>query len=140
MKNLIYLSLLLGFFLVSCSGGPILRQEPKVVEVSCTESRLDTAYDFYEKSRGFLESFYKTRRESELYYSWYSSEDSVYMISTVKRCTDKRNKHFYAAQNLLRRNKAIQKLILGNMRTEDQAEVAGIFLENYRKIFPRDIR
>lgn len=141
MKKYLFLFLISSFVLASCLGRPVVNEtQPEIEIVSCTETRLDAAYVFYDKSRSFLESFYKTRRESELYYAWYSSEDSMYMVASVKGCRDKKNKHYYAAKSLFKKNKAIQKLILGNMRTEDQAEVAEIFLESYRKIFPRDIR
>lgn len=87
-----------------------------------------------------MASYFKTRKESELFFSWYASEDSVYMAQTINNCFDKRNKHFHAVRNIIQKNKILQKLIVQNMRLDSQAQVSELFLEDYRKIFMRDIQ
>ena len=108
--------------------------------VSCAEKRLDTSYDFHQKAKDFLASYYKTRKESELFFAWYASEDSVYMAQTIKKCFDKKNKHYFAVKNIYQKNDILQNLIVQNMRLDTQSQLSELFLEDYRKIFVRDIQ
>ncbi len=62
------------------------------------------------------------------------------MAKTIRRCWDKRNKHWHAVQNIQRKNKILQKLITQNMRLDSHTQVSELFLGEYRKIFVRDIQ
>lgn len=110
------------------------------VEIQCAETRLDAGFEFHNKAKEFFQSYYRTRKESELFYAWYATEDSNYMASSVKRCFDKRNKHFYAVRNLFQKNRTLQKLIVQNMRQSSQAQLSELYLDEYRDIFRRDIQ
>ncbi len=110
------------------------------MEIQCAEPRLNSSFTFHDKAKEFLQSYYKTRKESELFFAWYASEDSVYMARSLKRCFDKRNKHFHAVNNVFRKNKILQKLIIQNMRQDSQAQLSELYLEEYRDIFVRDIQ
>ena len=73
--------------------------EPQVIIVqSCAERLLDTSYALHARAKRIFASYYKTRRESELFYSWYATEDSTFMANSVRRCRDKKNKHFHAVK------------------------------------------
>ncbi|OGG99984.1 MAG: hypothetical protein A2600_11295 [Candidatus Lambdaproteobacteria bacterium RIFOXYD1_FULL_56_27] len=113
---------------------------PKPPAFACAEPRLESAFRFHEKSKDFLKAYYTTRKESDLYFSWYASEDSLYMARTIGKCWDKRNKHFHAAQNVFQKNGVLRNLIVQNMRTDSQSAISELFLEDYRKIFVRDIQ
>ena len=154
-KNLV-LILVAGFFLSSCTWlRRVDEAEESVQEVTeskqvqnlpqnnergCANSRLKISYDLYGKAKDFFSSYYKTRKISELFYAWYSSEDSTNMAVSVGKCRDKRNKHFYAVKSLRKSNFNMQDLIVQNMRSENQTKINEIFMEEYRKIFPRDIQ
>lgn len=107
---------------------------------TCADLMIKGGFGFYDKAREFLESYYKSRKESELYFAWYATEDSKKMAQNVGRCPDKRNKHYYALKNLYSKNRIIQRLIAQNMRMPEQMRLAEIFLDQYRAIFPRDIQ
>lgn len=114
------------------------RQE--VVEIQCAETRLNAGFEFHTKAKEFFRSYYKTRKESELFYAWYASEDSNYMANSVRRCFDKKNKHFYAVRSLYQKNRTLQKLIVQNMRQDSQTQLSQLYLDEYRDIFMRDIQ
>lgn len=106
----------------------------------CAEPRLESSFQFHEIAKDYLASFYKTRKESELFFAWYASEDSLYMAGTIKGCFDKKNKHYHAMKNILKRNDVLRGLIVQNMRVDHQAKLSELFLEEYRKLFIRDIQ
>lgn len=115
---------------------PVEEPEP----VSCAETRLDVSFEFHSRAKEQLASYYKTRKESELFFAWYASEDSNFMARSVGKCLDKRNKHYHAVQNIFQKNRILRKLIVQNMRQDTQAEISELFLEEYQRIFVRDIR
>jgi hypothetical protein len=130
---------LLIFWLSACQiGGTAPPREPVIQQ--CAEVRLSSAFDFHTKAKEFFSSYYKTRKESELFYAWYAAEDSMYMANSVRGCYDKRNKHFHAVSNLYSKNKTLQRLIAQNMRQDSQARLSELYLEDYRQIFVRDIQ
>jgi len=129
----------LTFSIAACSPFGEAATRKKIV-VFCSEPRLTASFDFHKNAREFLSSYYKTRKESELFFAWYASEDSVFMARSVKLCFDKKNKHFHAVQNILQKNKMIQELITQNMRTDAQSQLSQLFLGEYRKLFVRDIQ
>ncbi|MBU2509897.1 hypothetical protein KJ966_01100 [bacterium] len=135
---------LLIFFLISLlfSGCEWLSssRRPEKIDFECAEVSLSSSFDFYNKAKDYFQSYYKTRKESELFFAWYASEDSIYMGQSVKRCFDKKNKHFHAVRNLFRKNLILQKLIVQNMRQDSQAYLSEIYLDEYRDIFMRDIQ
>jgi len=141
-SKLVFFLILFGtlFFFLGCSPSGVTLAKRKKVVIYCSEPRLTSSFDFHKKSREFLSSYYKTRKENELFFAWYASEDSVFMARSVKQCFDKRNKHFHAVQNILQKNRIIQKLITQNMRTDAQTQLSQLFLGEYRKIFVRDIQ
>jgi len=102
--------------------------------------RLESAFDFHKQAKDFYKSFYKTRKENELFFAWYSTEDSLYMANSIRRCYDKKNKHFNAVKNLYRKNNTLQRLIVQNMRQASQSNLSELYLEDYREIFVRDIQ
>ena len=112
----------------------------ELIEVQCAETRLDASFDFHNKAKDFFQSYYKTRKESELFFAWYASEDSIYMANSVRRCFDKKNKHYHAVRNLFQKNKTLQRLIVQNMRQDSQAQLSELYLDEYRDIFVRDIQ
>jgi hypothetical protein len=114
------------------------RQE--TIEIQCAETRLNAGFEFHNKAKDFFRSYYKTRKESELFYAWYASEDSNYMANSVRRCFDKKNKHFYAVRSLYQKNRTLQKLIVQNMRQDSQTQLSQLYLDGYRDIFMRDIQ
>lgn len=138
IKGILFI-LLIVFSLSSCEWTAQTRRKEKV-EIVCAEVRLSNSFDFHNKSKEFFRSYYKTRKESELFFAWYASEDSKYMARSVRSCFDKRNKHFYAVRNLLQRNATLQRLIVQNMRQDSQAQLSELYLEEYRDIFVRDIQ
>jgi hypothetical protein len=110
------------------------------IDFQCAETRLSASFDFHSKAKDFFQSYYRTRKESELFYSWYASEDSVYMANSVRRCFDKKNKHFHAVRNLYQKNTTLQRLIIQNMRQDSQVQLSELYLDEYRDIFVRDIQ
>jgi len=138
MKRIL-IFLLAASFLTSCGWGTATRV-PIQKNPSCAEVRLDSAFDFHNQAKDFYRSFYKTRKENELFFAWYSTEDSLYMANSIKRCYDKKNKHFNAVKNLYRKNNILQRLIVQNMRQESQSKLSELYLEDYREIFVRDIQ
>lgn len=145
MKQLIG-SILLILILTGCQftrAGQKARQQEEnnaIRQLSCAEPRLSTSFEFHQKSKDFLASYYKTRKESELFFAWYASEDSVFMARSIRECFDKRNKHYHAVQNIFQKNRILQRLIAQNMRGDGQAQISELYLEDYRKIFVRDIQ
>jgi hypothetical protein len=138
MKLLPVMAVLL-FWLTACQlGGAPPPRDP--VTFQCAEVRLSSAFDFHTKAKEFFRSYYKTRKESELFFAWYAAEDSMYMANSVKGCHDKRNKHFHAVSNLFSKNQTLQRLIGQNMRQDSQARLSELYLEDYRQIFVRDIQ
>jgi len=118
-------------------------QEPRARQpavISCAEARLDSSFYFHNSAKEFFQSYYKTRKESELFYAWYASEDSRYVANSVRGCYDRRNKHYHAVNNLMRKNEILQRLISQNMRQDAQAQLSELYLEEYREIFVRDIQ
>ena len=115
-------------------------EEQQKARAMCAEPRLNTSFDFHKKAKDFFASYYRTRKESELFFAWYASEDSIYMARSVRKCYDKRNKHFYAVKNIFHKNKILQRLIVQNMRQPAQTQLSELFLDEYRKIFVRDIQ
>lgn len=115
-------------------------REMEQVELQCAETRLDAGFEFHYRAKDYFRSYYKTRKESELFFAWYASEDSNYMANTVRRCWDKRNKHFFAVRSLFQKNQTLQKLIVQNMRQDSQARLSELYLDEYREIFVRDIQ
>lgn len=135
--------LLVGFLtLVLLSGCEWITGPSQVerIDVMCAETRLSASFEFHLKAKDFFQSYYKTRKESELFFAWYASEDSIYMANSVRRCFDKRNKHFHAVRNLLQKNVTLQRLIVQNMRQDSQAQLSELYLDEYRDIFVRDIQ
>ncbi|OGG96738.1 MAG: hypothetical protein A2508_09625 [Candidatus Lambdaproteobacteria bacterium RIFOXYD12_FULL_49_8] len=140
MKKVLIL-LLITINLVACTTFSNEEDIPrKKMNLACAEPRLDSSFQFHDKAVGFLKSFYKTRKESELFFAWYASEDSLYMAHTIGKCFDKRNKHFHAMQNVVQKNEVLRRLIVQNMRQDSQAELSELFLDDYKKIFNRDIQ
>ena len=125
--------------LYSCAPS-VDQREGKRVLPQCAEARLDVSFDFHKKAKNYLASYYKTRKESELFYSWYASEDSLYMANSVRKCHDKRNKHYHAVQNIYHKNRILRSVIVQNMRLDSQMLISELFLDDYRKIFVRDIQ
>jgi len=110
------------------------------VKLLCAEPRLDNSFKFHTRAKEYLTSYYKTRKESELFFAWYASEDSDYMARTIRKCWDKRNKHYHAVKNMMRKNDILQKVIVQNMRHDSHTQISELFLDDYRKIFVRDIQ
>lgn len=137
MKRVVLL-LAIPFVLASCQWSQP-RQVQKV-DIQCAELRLNSSFEFHDKAKEYFRSYYKTRKESELFFAWYASEDSIYMARSVQRCFDKRNKHFYAVRNLFQKNTILQRLIVQNMRQDSQAQLSELYLDEYRDIFVRDIQ
>ncbi len=138
MKRILIFIFTAGF-LTSCSWGTPTRTQIKI-SPSCAEVRLDSAFDFHQQAKDFHRSFYKTRKESELFFAWYSAEDSLFMANSIRRCYDKKNKHFNAVKNLYRKNNTLKRLIVQNMRQDSQSKLSELYLEDYREIFVRDIQ
>ena len=140
MKNSLIISLL-GLLLFGCSfGDPIPDPTHKPVVLECAQPRIQASLDFHSKAKDLLASYYKTRKEFELFFAWYATEDSNYMARAINKCFDKKNKHYHAIRNISKKNSILKKLIVQNMRSEDQALVSELFLEDYQKIFLRDIQ
>ncbi len=138
MKRILIILLSTGF-LASCGWGTA--SAPRIqVNPQCAEIRLESAFNFHNQAKDFYRSFYKTRKENELFFAWYSTEDSLYMANSIKRCYDKKNKHYNAVKNLFRKNNTLQRLIVQNMRQESQSKLSELYLEDYREIFVRDIQ
>lgn len=139
--HFILLLMALSFTATSCSmfAGESI-QPKKRVKRSCAEPRLDNSFKFHIRAKEYLTSYYKTRKESELFFAWYASEDSDYMAHTIRRCWDKKNKHYHAVKNMVRKNGILQKVIVQNMRHDSQTQISELFLDDYRKIFIRDIQ
>ncbi|MFH2131703.1 MAG: hypothetical protein ABIK68_15120 [bacterium] len=136
-RNLIIL--LIAGFLTSCGFGT--QSQPRMkTNPQCAEVRLESAFDFHNQAKDFFRSFYKTRKENELFFAWYAAEDSLYMANSIRRCYDKKNKHFNAVSNLYQKNQTLQRLIVQNMRQESQSRLSELYLEDYREIFVRDIQ
>ena len=141
-----FLGIVLLLSLTSCnftkSGQQksIAEAKPQQFLRSCAETRLDSSFSFHKNAKDFLASYYKTRKESELFFAWYAMEDSVYLAKSVKSCSDKRNKHFHAAKNILQKNRVLHRLIVQNMRQVPQAQLSELYLGEYQKLFVRDIR
>ncbi|MCP4296189.1 MAG: hypothetical protein GY786_11320 [Proteobacteria bacterium] len=115
-------------------------KDTKVVKRVCADKRLNLAFDHHLRAKEFLSSFYKTRKESELFFAWYASEDSTHMAKSITNCFDRQNKHFYAVKNISKKNRVLKGLIVQNMRLDSQARVSELFLDEYQKIFVRDIQ
>ena len=138
MKKLVICCL--GLFLFSACQWTSAPRRLEQIEIECAETRLDAGFAFHNRAKDLFRSYYKTRKESELFYAWYSSEDSNYMANSVRRCFDKKNKHFYAVRSLFQKNRTLQKLIVQNMRQDSQAQLSELYLDEYREIFVRDIQ
>lgn len=138
MKRILIILFTAGF-LTACGFGTSTRPKTATNPL-CAEPRLESAFDFHNQAKDFFRSFYKTRKENELFFAWYATEDSLYMANTVRRCYDKRNKHFNAVKNLYRENQTLQRLIVQNMRQESQSKLSELYLDEYREIFVRDIQ
>lgn len=138
MKRLLTILFIAGF-ISACGFGTPVRPRTKVNPL-CAEPRLESAFDFHNQAKDFFRSFYKTRKENELFFAWYATEDSLYMANSIRRCYDKKNKHFNAVRNLYRENQTLQRLIVQNMRQESQSKLSELYLEDYREIFVRDIQ
>lgn len=136
-QPLIYLSILI--ILSSCGWGQPPQPQTKVI-LQCAEVRLASGFYYHENAKDYLKSYYRTRKESELFYAWYAAEDSKYMANSVRKCYDKKNKHYYSVKNLSQKNRVLQRLIMQNMRQDAQAQLSELFLEDYRQIFVRDIQ
>ncbi len=140
------LGIVLLLFLVSCDFSRTVQRQKTVENArqryfgNCSELRLRSSFEFHENAKDYLASYFKTRKESELFFAWYSMEDSVYLARSVKNCWDKRNKHFYAAKNIFQKNRVLHRLIVQNMRQVPQAQLSELYLEEYQKLFVRDIR
>ena len=130
----------LALFLFSACEWVSQPRRLEKIEIQCAETRLDAGFEFHDRAKNFFRSYYKTRKESELFYAWYASEDSNYMANSVRRCFDKKNKHFYAVRNLFQKNRTLQKLIVQNMRQDSQSHLSELYLDEYRDIFMRDIQ
>ncbi len=140
MKPLfINLLVLISLLFSACQFGQTARRVKKD-EVQCAESRLKTSFDYHNKAKKLFRSYYKTRKESELFFAWYASEDSIYMAKAVSRCFDKKNKHYHAVKNLRYQNRNLQSLVLQNMRHHSQVKLSELYLDEYRQIFVRDIQ
>ncbi|NQU62931.1 MAG: hypothetical protein HQ517_01410 [SAR324 cluster bacterium] len=138
MKRILIILLSAGL-LTSCGWGTA--SAPRMqVNPQCAEVRLESAFDYHNQAKDFFRSFYKTRKENELFFAWYSTEDSIYMANSIKRCYDKKNKHYNAVKNLYNKNSTLQRLIVQNMRQESQSKLSELYLEDYREIFVRDIQ
>jgi len=112
----------------------------QIAMLSCAEPRLFASFEFHKNAKDFLSSYYKTRKESELFFSWYAMEDSVHMAKSVRGCWDKRNKHFLAAKNVFQKNRVLERLIVQNMRQYSQSQLSELYLEDYHSLFVRDIQ
>ena len=136
--------ILIGFSLLLLNGCTMFSDDAtaprKRVKVSCADARLNSSFKFHDRAKNYLGSYYKTRKESELFFAWYAAEDSVYMAKTIGRCWDKKNKHYHAVQNIFRKNSILRKLVSQNMRQDSQTQISELFLDDYRKIFVRDIQ
>ncbi len=135
--------LFIGFLLLVLLSGCEWISGPRtieLIEIRCAETRLDASFEFHLKAKEFFQSYYKTRKESELFFAWYASEDSIYMANSVRRCFDKKNKHFHAVRNLYQKNTTLQRLIVQNMRQDSQVQLSELYLDEYRDIFVRDIQ
>ena len=117
-----------------------IKEEQQRIIASCAEVRLGNSFEFHKTAKDFLASYYKTRKESELFFAWYAMEDSIYMAKSAKNCWDKRNKHFHAAKNILQKNRILHRLIVQNMRQVPQAQLSELYLNDYQKLFVRDIQ
>jgi hypothetical protein len=144
MLKAVYYLVLISLFSLTVSSCRGRRAETppktKVVRRACATKRVNLAFDHHLKAKEFLSSYYKTRKESELFFAWYASEDSNHMARLVAYCFDKKNKHFYAIKNVIKKNSILKNLIIQNMRVDSQARVSELFLEDYQKIFVRDIQ
>ncbi len=138
MKQILYV-LLIPLLLSSCEWSQQAGRQKKV-DIQCAELRLSSSFEFHNKAKDFFRSYYKTRKESELFFAWYASEDSIYMAKSIRRCFDKTNKHFHAVRNLFQKNMVLQRLIVQNMRHDSQAQLSELYLDEYRDIFVRDIQ
>ena len=138
MKRLLLL-FVVTVALFSCQWTQQPRQTRKT-DIQCAEGRLASSFKFHKQAKDYFRSYYKTRKESELFFAWYSSEDSIYMARSVRKCFDKKNKHFHAVRNLYQKNMILQRLIVQNMRHDAQAQLSELYLEEYRDIFVRDIQ
>ncbi len=140
MKNY-FILIASSLILFGCSfGEPIPDPSAKPEVIECARPRIQASLDFHSKAKDLLASYYKTRKEYELFFAWYATEDSNYKARAIGKCFDKRNKHYHAVRNINKKNNILKKLIVQNMRTEDQSHVSELFLEDYQKIFVRDIQ
>ena len=118
----------------------VLDARGREVSSICSRLRLDGGFQLYESSKKYLFDYYKNRQLKELFIAWYFSEDSKFLAMGVRKCPDKKNKHFYALKTLLRKNAIIQDLIAVNMRTAEHANLTEIYLDDYERLFPTDIK
>jgi len=106
----------------------------------CADQKVNVAFDLSKRSQYYLGTYYQTRKPSELFYSWYASQESQAVLNAVKYCWDKKNKHFRAVQNLHETNQNLIKNIRINFRSANYNTLNQIFWDDYQKTFPRDLQ
>ena len=106
----------------------------------CSNRMVKGALTYHRNSKNYLKNYFISRTQTQLYYAWYAAEDSKYLADNVKKCRFKKNMHFNAIKNLNRMNYILQKTIARNLRSTDQNEIGELYFDEYRAIFPLDIR
>ena len=106
----------------------------------CANTRIEQAYQLQSLAKNYLSEYYKYRAAGSLYKSWYALEDSNHLATTVARCDDKRNRHFFAVENIVKQNSTLEKLIAINNRPGLSFEARELFLDDFHKISPRTPR
>ncbi|MDH4247390.1 MAG: hypothetical protein OEW39_06210 [Deltaproteobacteria bacterium] len=123
--------------LAGCATSPYGQ---RVKYQTCSDERLALAFALYGKARDELALHYRQRMDSALENAYQASVDSMLVARTVRNCDDFNTLIKRDALNLIRVNRLFQILVTSNMRDQDPGVVVGFFGEDYRDVFPNDIR
>ena len=107
---------------------------------TCSDERLALAYALYSKARDELALHYRQRTDASLGNAYQASVDSMLVARTARNCDDFNTLVKRDAINLIRVNRLFQVLVVTNLRDQDPGVVAGVFGDDYRDVFPNDIR
>jgi len=131
------LAVLAAGSLAGCSGNSAALGPPPVE--SCSQQRLNVAYQLYTRARSDLVKYYQERAATSLDGAYYFAGDAMLAARLTRTCPDFDSAWYARALDVWRSALQLRQVANSTMRDPDAAALEWLLGDRYSEVFRKDI-